>query len=262
MKYFRFDGVKIKSPSKIEAMKKAGRLSAEALEAVASVIAPGVSTAQLDACAEEVIRMGGGTPAFKGYGGFPASVCTSINEVVVHGIPSKRALLREGDIVSIDTGAIVDGWVGDNAATFPVGDINSLKQRLIDVTRAALDAGVAQARPGNHLGDVGHAIQSVIEEAGFSVVRDYSGHGVGRRMHEPPMVLNYGMPGQGMLLEKGMVIAIEPMACAGSADVRVLSNGWSVATCDGMPAAHFERTVAVLEDGPLTLTSWNLQKNI
>lgn len=262
MKYFRLDGVKIKSPAKIEAMKEAGRLSAQALEAVASIIAPGITTAELDARAERVIREGGGQPAFKGYGGFPASICASVNDTVVHGIPSSRQVLQEGDIISIDTGAIVDGWVGDNAATLAVGAVDALKQRLISITQESLDAGIAQARAGMHLGDVGHAIQQTIEEAGFSVVRSFAGHGIGRRMHEPPMVPNHGKPGQGLLLESGMVLAIEPMACAGSHELRVLKDGWTVLTCDGAPAAHFERTIAITEDAPLILTPWILQKNI
>lgn len=262
MKYFRFDGVKIKSPAKIEAMKEAGRLSAEALEAVASLIEPGISTAELDARAEELIVASGGRPAFKGYGGFPSTLCVSLNSTVVHGIPSPCTILCDGDIVSVDTGAVVDGWVGDNAVTFAVGTIGEQRKKLIEVTREAMDAGIAQAVPGNHLGDVGHAIQRHIEAAGFSVVRDYAGHGIGRRMHEPPQVLNFGEPGHGLRLEEGMVIAIEPMACEGSPAVRTLDDGWTVVTCDGKAAAHFERTVAITKDGPLILTPWNLQKNI
>lgn len=262
MKYFRLDGVKIKSPQKIEAMKEAGRLSARALEAVASRIAPGVSTAELDSCAEEIIVSNGGRPAFKGYRGFPATICASINETVVHGIPSEEHLLENGDIVSIDTGAIVDGWVGDNAATFVVGNVGARTQELLDVTYASLEAGIAQAVAGKRLGDIGHAVQRTIEGAGFSVVRNLTGHGVGRRMHEPPNVFNFGRPGEGALLEEGMVIAIEPMACAGSHEVRVLDDGWTIVTCDGKPAAHFERTIAITKEGPLTLTPWNLQKNL
>lgn len=262
MRYFRLDGVKIKSPEKIEAMKEAGRLSAQALEAVASRIRPGVTTAELDECAEAVIVKGGGTPAFKGYGGFPATICASVNDIVVHGIPSTTKRLDEGDIISIDTGAIVNGWVGDNAATFAVGSIDARTHELIDITRASMDAGIAQAVPGNHLGDIGCAIQNVVEAAGFSVVRNYAGHGVGRRMHEPPMVFNFGNPGDGLRLEEGMVLAIEPMVCAGSYEVRTLADKWAVATCDGKPSAHFERTIAITKEGPLILTPWNLQKNI
>lgn len=261
MRRFRLDGVKIKSPAKIEAMKQAGRLSAEALEAVGLLVAPGVSTAELDACAQRVIVDGGGRPAFKGYDGFPATVCASVNDTVVHGIPSRDVILRDGDIVSVDTGAIVNGWVGDNAATFAVGEIDAGTRALLETCEAALEAGIAQARPGNRLGDIGHAIQQVAEQAGFGVVRNYAGHGIGRRMHEPPLVPNYGQSNTGMLLERGMVIAIEPMLTAGTCEVGILEDGWSIVTCDGRPAAHFERTVAITDDGPLVLTPWNLIKN-
>lgn len=254
MRHLRLDGVKLKTPSQIEAMKEAGRLSAQALQAVGSLVVPGVSTAELDARAEQLIVEAGGFPAFKGYGGFPATICSSVNRVVVHGIPSASAVLRAGDVISVDTGAIVDGWVGDNAATFAVGSIDPRVQELLDACEAAMWAGIEQAVPGKRLGDVGHAIQSVIEGAGFGVVRSFSGHGVGRRMHEPPTVLNYGKPNTGKVLEAGMVIAIEPMATMGSPDVAMLSDGWTVVTRDGAPAAHFERTVAVTADGPLVLT--------
>ena len=261
MKFFRLDGVKIKSPAKIEAMKRAGRLSADALEAVGSLVAPGISTAELDACAERVIVQGGGRPAFKGYGGFPATICASVNETVVHGIPSRDVILQEGDVVSIDTGAIVDGWVGDNAATFAVGAIATQTRVLLDACEAALAAGIAKALPGNRMGDIGHAVQSLNEREGFGVVRNSAGHGIGRDMHEPPVVPNFGQPHTGMLLERGMVIAIEPMATMGTHEVRVTDDGWSIVTCDKRPAAHFERTVAITDDGPLVLTPWNLVKN-
>lgn len=261
MGFFRLDGVKIKSPAKIEAMKKAGRLSAQALEAVGLLVAPGISTAELDACAERVIVEGGGRPAFKGYGGFPAAICASVNEMVVHGIPSRNAVLHEGDIVSIDTGAIVDGWVGDNAATFVVGSVDPQTHMLLEACESALEAGIAQAVPGNRMGDIGHAIQQVAERYGFGIVRNYTGHGIGRDMHEPPIVPNYGHARTGMLLERGMVIAIEPMLTAGAHQVRTLDDGWGVVTCDGKPAAHFERTVAITDDGPFVLTPWNLTKN-
>lgn len=254
MRLPRFDGIKLKSPSQIEAMKEAGRLSAQALEAVGSHIEPGISTAELDAIAENLIRSQGGTPAFKGYGGFPATICASVNEVVVHGIPSSEVVLREGDIVSIDTGAIVDGWVGDNAATFAVGAIDDERQRLLEVTEAALRAGIEQATCGKRLGDVGHAVQRVIESAGMSVVRDYAGHGIGRRMHEPPSVLNYGAAGEGVALEEGMVLAIEPMAVVGAPLVDARADGWTVVTRDRSAAAHFEHTVAITAAGPVVLT--------
>lgn len=261
MRFFRLDGVKIKSPAKIEAMEQAGHLSAAALEAVGLLVAPGISTAELDACAERVIVEGGGRPAFKGYGGFPATICASVNDMVVHGIPSRSVILREGDIISIDTGAIVDGWVGDNAATFAVGSIDSQTRALLEACESALEAGIAQAVPGNHMGDIGHAIQQVAEQHGFGIVRNYTGHGIGRSMHEPPIVPNYGQAHTGMLLERGMVIAIEPMLTAGTHQVRTLDDGWGVVTCDGRPAAHFERTVAITDEGPLVLTPWNLIKN-
>ena len=261
MRFFRLDGVKIKSPAKIEAMKQAGHLSAAALEAVGLLVAPGISTAELDACAERIIVEGGGRPAFKGYGGFPATICASVNDMVVHGIPSRSVVLREGDIISIDTGAIVDGWVGDNAATFAVGSIDSQTCALLEACESALEAGIAQAVPGNHMGDIGHAIQQVAEQHGFGIVRNYTGHGIGRNMHEPPIVPNCGQAHTGMLLERGMVIAIEPMLTAGTYQVRTLDDGWGVVTCDGRPAAHFERTIAITDEGPLVLTPWNLIKN-
>ncbi len=261
MGFFRLDGVKIKSPAKIEAMQEAGRLSAQALEAVGLLVAPGISTAELDACAERVIVEGGGRPAFKGYGGFPATICASVNEAVVHGIPSRKVILREGDIVSVDTGAIVDGWVGDNAATFVVGTASPQTRMLLKAGESALEAGIAQAVVGNRMGDIGHAIQQVAERSGFGIVRNYAGHGIGRDMHEPPLVPNYGKPHTGVLLERGMVIAVEPMLTAGSHEVRTTEDGWSVVTCDGKLAVHFERTVAITDNGPLVLTPWNLTKN-
>ena len=197
-----------KTPHQIEEMAEAGRLSAKVLREVGARVKPGVSTAELDRIAEMIIRMEGGIPAFKGYGGFPASICASINEQIVHGIPSNSVILQEGDILSIDTGAIVKGWVGDNAWTYPVGKISPEKQRLLDVTEQCMWAGIDAARPGNHLGDIGHAIQEIAERAGYGVVREYVGHGVGRDMHEDPNVPNYGRKHSGIKLEPGMVIAI------------------------------------------------------
>lgn len=254
MRFFRPDGIKIKSPSQIEAMKEAGHLSAQVLREVGARVLPGVSTLELDEFAEEFIRSNGGIPAFKGYGGFPGTICASVNDMVVHGIPSKDVILKEGDIVSIDTGATLHKWVGDNAATFAVGKIGNDVQRLLDATEAAMWAGIEQAVPGNHLGDIGYAIQRVAEAAHFGIVREYTGHGIGRKMHEPPSVYNYGEPGWGTLLEEGMVIAIEPMLTMGTYKVRTLQDGWGVVTCDGKPAAHFERTVAITADGPVVLT--------
>ncbi len=243
-----------KSPSEIEAMKEAGRLSARVLREIGAIIRPGVTTLELDEFAESLIRLEGGIPAFKGYGGFPGSICASVNDQIVHGIPSARVVLKEGDIVSIDTGAIVDGWVGDNAWTFAVGSISEEKKRLLKVTEQSMWAGIDAARPGNRLGDIGHAVQSVAEAAGYGVVREYVGHGIGRNMHEDPNVPNYGRRHTGVRLEPGMVIAIEPMVNIGTHKTKQMPDGWLVCTRDGSPSAHFEKTVAITEDGPLILT--------
>lgn len=244
-----------KSPAEIEAMKEAGRVSAYALRKVGEQVRPGVSTLELDELAEELIRKEGGIPAFKGYGGFPGSICASVNEQIVHGIPSVSVVLQKGDIISIDTGAIVDGWVGDNAWTYPVGAISSEKQRLLEVTEESMWAGLQAACPGNRLGDIGAAIQGIAERAGYGVVREYVGHGIGRKMHEDPNVPNYGRKHTGLLLEVGMVLAIEPMVNIGTRKTRQMPDGWLVCTRDGKPSAHFEKTVAITEDGPLILTT-------
>lgn len=243
-----------KSPRDIDAMAKAGELSARALRVVGAAVKPGVTTLELDRIAEETIRQGGGIPAFKGYGGFPGSICASINEQIVHGIPSDAIVLQEGDIISIDTGATVGGWVGDNAWTFPVGKISPKKQRLLEVTEASMWAGIDAACAGNHLGDIGHAVQAIAEDAGYGVVREYVGHGIGRVMHEEPNVPNYGRKHTGPLLEVGMVLAIEPMINMGTRKTKQLSDGWGVITRDGKPSAHFEKTVAITEEGPRLLT--------
>lgn len=250
----RKDGIQLKTPQEIEAMREAGRVSALALRMVGDLIVPGVTTRELDSFVENVIRLEGGTPTFKGYGGFPGSICASVNEKVVHGIPSDDVVLAEGDIISIDTGATVDGWVGDNAYTFAVGEASSDKRQLCAVTKEAMWAGIRAARPGNTLGDVGFAIQDHAESRGFGVVRDYVGHGVGHVMHEKPDVPNYGKKGRGLKLKAGMVIAIEPMITAGSYRVRVEKDGWGVVTVDGKPAAHFENTIAITDEEPLVLT--------
>ena len=244
-----------KTPHQIEEMSEAGRLSATVLREVGARVKPGVSTAELDRIAEMIIRMEGGIPAFKGYGGFPGSICASVNDQIVHGIPSNSVILQEGDILSIDTGAIVKGWVGDNAWTYPVGKISPEKKRLLEVTEQCMWAGIEAARPGNHLGDIGHAIQEIAERAGYGVVREYVGHGVGRDMHEDPNVPNYGRKHTGIKLEPGMVIAIEPMINIGTYKTKVMSDGWLVCTRDGKPSAHFEKTVAITEDGPRVLTT-------
>ena len=242
-----------KSAAEIEVMREAGRITARALDAVSSAVRPGATTADLDAIAEDVIVKAGARPAFKGYHGFPATLCTSVNDQVVHGIPGGR-VLKEGEIVSVDCGAIVDGYYGDSARTFPVGQVSAAANRLMDVTKRSLEAGIARCRPGMRLYDVSAAVQDVAEAAGFSVVREYVGHGIGRSMHEDPQVPNYGKAGTGPTLRTGMVLAIEPMINAGAADVRSLDDGWTVVTLDGAMSAHFEHTVAVTEDGPLVLT--------
>jgi methionyl aminopeptidase len=216
---------------------------------------PGVTTEELDDLAETVIREGGGVPAFKGYHGFPKTLCTSVNAQVVHGIPSPLIVLREGEILSVDVGAIVEGYYGDNASTFAVGSIDTEAEALLDATRASLAAGIEQCVVGNRLFDIGHAVQTVAEGAGFSVVREYVGHGIGRAMHEDPNVPNYGTAGKGPRLEAGMVFAIEPMVNAGGHQVESLSDGWTVVTRDGSLSAHFEHTVAITEHGPLVLTA-------
>lgn len=244
-----------KSPAELELMREAGRLSARALRIVGEAVRPGVTTEELDDLAETVIREGGGLPAFKGYHGFPKTLCTSVNAQVVHGIPSPLIVLREGEILSVDVGAIVEGYYGDNASTFAVGSIDTEAEALLDATRASLAAGIEQCVVGNRLFDIGHAVQTVAEGAGFSVVREYVGHGIGRAMHEDPNVPNYGTASKGPRLEAGMVFAIEPMVNAGGHQVESLSDGWTVVTRDGSLSAHFEHTVAITEHGPLVLTA-------
>lgn len=246
--------IKIKSADEIEQMKVAGALSKMALRRVGAMVRPGVSTFELDQLAEQIIRMHGGKPAFKGYGGFPGSICASLNDAVVHGIPNPDVILRDGDIVSIDTGAVVDGWVGDNAWTFYCGTPSPEAKALCEVTLDCLKAAIQQAVPGNHIGDIGHAVQSLAESNGYGVLRDYVGHGIGRVMHEEPNVPNYGKKGRGVKLHVGMVIAIEPMVTLGSPRVKVGRDGWLVSTKDHLPAAHYENTVAITNDGPVIIT--------
>lgn len=247
-------GVILKTKTEIEAMKRAGELSAAVLREVGARCVPGVTTLELDEFAEHYIRTHGGTPTFKGYGGFPGSLCASINEEIVHGIPSEHRVLRAGDIVSIDIGATVDGWAGDNAWTFAVGTVSPSKKRLLEVTEKSLWAGISAARVGNRLGDIGHAVQAVAKRAGMGVVRDYTGHGIGRDMHEDPLVPNFGFKHTGMKLEAGMVLAIEPMLTLGTHKTHVGSDGWLVSTQDGEPAAHFEKTVAITAEGPVLVS--------
>jgi len=242
-----------KSDAEIEAMARAGRVVVETIGLIGEAIAPGVATAELDELAEEHIRSQGGEPTFKGYRGFPASICASPNDMVVHGIPGAYRL-AEGDVLSVDVGVTLDGLVADSAHTFGVGEIDAEAQRLLDVGQAALMAGIEQARPGNHVGDVSAAVQQATESAGFSVVRSLVGHGVGRSMHEEPQVPNFGEPGRGPKLAPGTTIAIEPMITVGSSEVFVADDGWSIHTRDGSLASHFEHTVAVTEAGPRILT--------
>ncbi|TDT50412.1 type I methionyl aminopeptidase [Fonticella tunisiensis] len=243
----------LKSSSEIELMKKSGRIVAETLAKIEEVIRPGITTKELDKIAEEYITGCGARPSFKGYNGFPATLCTSVNDEVVHGIPGNR-VLQEGDIVSIDCGAIYNGFHGDAARTFPVGKISPETQKLIDVTRESFFEGIKYAVVGNRIGDISHAIQVYVESHGFSVVRDYVGHGIGREMHEEPPVPNYGKPGRGPKLTKGMALAIEPMVNMGTYAVKELSDGWTVVTADGKMSCHYENTVVILEDGPEVLT--------
>ena len=248
--------IKIKTPEQAEQYRRgAGTLSKSVLRAAGKLVKPGTSTKQIDEVVERLIRMHSGTPGFKGLYGFPASICASVNEVVIHGIPSEEKILQDGDIISIDTGATVNGWVGDNAWTFYVGNVSTEVQGLCEVTRDCLKAGIAQAVPGNRLGDIGHAVQSLAERHGYGVVREYVGHGVGHVMHEDPNVPNYGKKGRGVKLQVGMIIAIEPMITLGTYANHVLSNGWTVVTDDGLPAAHYENTIAITADGPVILTA-------
>jgi len=236
-------------------MRRAGQVVREVLELVRGLVKPGATTLDLEMAAEARTKELGAKPAFKGYKGFPCVLCTSVNSEVVHGIPSPKRVLREGDIVSLDFGAVIDGYYGDAAITVPVGEkIDPKTTRLVKVTEASLNAAVAVVRPGATLGDVGFAVQQVVEAEGFSVVRDFVGHGIGVHMHEDPQVPNFGVPGRGMKLRVGMVLAIEPMVNAGKADVVVLGDGWTAVTADGSMSAHFEHSVAVTATGARVLT--------
>lgn len=247
--------IHLKSDGEIEALGEAGRVSAKALRIIGEHVAPGITTKELDEVAEQVIREEGDLPGFKGYGGFPSTICASVNDCVVHGFPDNSTVLHEGDIVSVDTGAVIDGWFGDNAWTFAVGDVDAETRRLLTVGETSLYAGMRQAHQGKRLGDIGHAVQQCVESAGFGIVRDYCGHGIGRDMHEPPDVLNFGTEKRGRRLRPGLVIAIEPMVVAGSWQVSLLDNGWSVVTADGKNAVHFEKTVAIMHDGSMRVVS-------
>ena len=250
----RGGAIVLRSAREIEQLRAAGRIVAEVLEALAALIAPGMTTAELDAAAEERIRAAGGLPTFKGFHGFPAATCTSVNDEVVHGIPGPRRLLP-GDIVSCDVGVTLGGYIGDGARTFALPPVAPQTQRLLDATQAGLEAGLAAARGGARVGDISAAVQRRVEGAGFSVVRKYCGHGVGTSMHEEPQVPNYGSPGRGPRLRAGMVLAIEPMVNAGHADVNVDADGWTVRTRDGSWSAHFEHSIAITEGACSVLTA-------
>jgi methionyl aminopeptidase len=239
----------LKSERELETMDRANALVHRVLHAVEEAAGPGISTGELDKLAEEMIRADGGIPAFKGYRGFPATLCTSVNDVIVHGIPNGKNRLRDGDLVSVDCGVLLDGFYGDAAVTFGVGTVSPEAKRLMDVTRRCLDDAVAAVKPEGRLGDVGAAVQGRAEEAGFGVVREFVGHGIGRALHEEPQVPNYGKPGHGQRLKPGLVIAIEPMITGGSWRVSIDDDGWTARTEDGRLAAHFECSVAVTADG-------------
>ncbi len=245
-----------KSPEQIEKMAAAGEILVRCLRMVAAKARPGVTTEELDQAAEKLIRSQGAEPAFKGYRGFPASICASPNSMVVHGIPDSYECKR-GDVLSVDVGVVKDGWVADAAMTLPIGPVSPEARKLLEVTKGALFAGVEQMQPGKRLGDVSAAIQKAVEIEGLSIIRNLVGHGIGREMHEEPQVPNFGTPGKGPLLEEGTVLAIEPMVNAGGALVRMGEDGWAVYSQDGSLAAHFEFTVAVTADGPRILTPWH-----
>jgi methionyl aminopeptidase len=247
--------VTIKRPEEIARMRHAGRILVEVLDVLRHELQPGIATGELDEVAERMIRDAGATPSFKGYHGFSGSICVSINDEVVHGIPSRRRRVGDGDVVSIDVGCIWDGWHADCARTWPVGRVSREVEILIDATRRGMEAGIAAARPGNRLGDVGHAIEQVAHEHGYGIVRPFVGHGIGTAMHEDPQVPNYGRPGTGRRIEAGMCLAIEPMFTLGGDDVYIERDGWTVRTRDGSLAAHFENTVAIGDSGPDVLTT-------
>ena len=244
----------LKTVREISKMREAGRISQRALQEAGKAVEPGVSTLEIDRIVRSYIEKAGATPSFLGYGGFPASACISVNNVVIHGIPSRKQILKNGDIVSIDVGAKLDGYHGDNAWTFACGDISKEAQALMDATKEALFEGISKAVAGNRLGDIGHAVQSYVEARSYSVVRDYVGHGVGAKLHEDPSVPNYGTPGRGLRLLPGMTIAIEPMVNQGTHRVRVLEDKWTTVTADGKLSAHFEHTIAITPNGPVIMT--------
>ena len=244
-----------RSAAELERMREAGRLVGEVLTELAGHVAPGVTTADLDAMAEARITQAGATPAFKGYHGYPATICASINDEVIHGIPSGRRVLNSGDVVSIDVGAALGGYFGDSAVTLPVGHVSEQAETLLRVTEESLYKAIECVRPGGRISDIGHAVQQHVEAYGLSVVREFVGHGIGQKMHEEPQIPNYGERGRGPRLAEGMVLAIEPMVNAGKASVKVRADGWTAVTTDGSLSAHFEHTVAVTANGPWILTA-------
>ncbi|MGQ9670913.1 MAG: type I methionyl aminopeptidase [Desulfosoma sp.] len=244
----------LKTREDVEKIRKACLIVAEVLERLREVVAPGVSTWDLNAMSEEEAEKRGAVPAFKGYHGFPYALCTSVNDEVVHGMPSKKRILQEGDIVSVDFGVVVEGFYGDAALTLPVGKISDEAERLCRVTQEALERAIAQAVVGHRLSDISHAVQAHVEQFGYSVVREFVGHGIGRKLHESPQIPNFGPPGRGVKLKAGMVFAIEPMINQGVPDIRILEDGWTAVTADGKLSAHFEHTVAVTENGPDVLS--------
>jgi methionyl aminopeptidase len=246
-----------KSAREIALMRTGGHILAEVLERLRTAVKPGMSTLEIDEDVEAFITTRGAKPAFKGYRGFPATVCISINDEVVHGIPSARRRLREGDVVGFDLGCIVEGYYADCAATLPIGAVAPAAQKLLDVTRESLELAIEECRPDRRLSDVSHAVQRHVEAHGFGVVRAFVGHGIGRALHEEPQIPNFGEPGRGPRLRPGMVLAVEPMVTMGNWEVRVLDDGWTAVTQDGSLAAHFEHTIAVTEEGPVVLTTLN-----
>lgn len=242
-----------KSKRELEKMRAAGRLVGQVLNHLRTLVAPGVTTMEVDRAAEKMIRDAGALPTFKGYNGFPYSICASVNEQIVHGFPSNYHL-KEGDIFSIDVGVTLEGFVGDTATTVPVGNVSEDRLKLIQVTEECLERAIEQCRAGKHLGDIGWAVQEHAEANGYSIVRDYVGHGIGRRMHEDPQIPNYGRPGLGQKIKAGYVFAVEPMVNLGTHHTKVLADGWTVVTMDGQPSAHVEHTIAITEEGPEVLT--------
>jgi methionyl aminopeptidase len=254
--------IHLKTEEELLAMRNAGKAVADVLDALREVVKPGVSTAELERVAENRIEQGGGKAAFKGYRPshaarpFPSAICASVNREIVHGIPSDKRILQEGDIVSVDVGVYLKGYYGDAACTYPVGSISPAKKKLLDVTEKALELAIEASIKGNTVGDIGHAIESYVLAQGFGVVRDYTGHGVGKKLHEPPQVPNFGSSGKGVTLQRGMTLALEPMVMTGKENVVLGSDDWVVVTADGSDAAHFERTIVITDGGPEILTPW------